>query len=150
MNDPWRNWTRTKRALERTYFADRTLPSAYLLCGLQEMYERCGDIIASKGIGFDSIDRAAANEVWYHHTRGRTFRRPEAALYACWQKLVQERPEKLLEPARTTTRAPLPARNDAAARGPIAPMMDAIAQEQERVRASRELARATREVSRTL
>lgn len=41
------------------------------------------------------IDAAAAAELRYHHARGRTFTRPQAALYQALLRLVVERPERL-------------------------------------------------------
>lgn len=97
-------WPRVFAALCQTYYESSPWgitttsgqnDAGYVLQGL-DRYERAAmELHGHKGLTRQSLDLAAARETYYHSARGSTFRRPCAALSACWAALVTERPEKL-------------------------------------------------------
>lgn len=97
-------WPRTFAALQMTYYPGDAWTqttekgqndAGYVLQGLARAASAAIHHHGHKGVSKESFDYAAANEVFYQHGRGSLFRRPCAALSACWQALVTERPEKL-------------------------------------------------------
>lgn len=104
----WGLWPYTERALRESYYADG-FPIAdqqYALTGLQRFAQAWSAEHAHREIEQIYLDQACAHEVLFHHFRSRLFRRPCAALSTCWQAIVCERPERVLDRhARATIRA---------------------------------------------
>lgn len=95
----WASWPETYRTLQQTYYTE-TFPAAdqnYALAGLQRYFTTWQDEHGHRCIPMHILDGAAAHEIWYQHVRGREFRRPCAALSACWISLIVERPERILD-----------------------------------------------------
>jgi len=69
--------------------------AGYVLWGLRRMAAAVGATHGAHDYTRVEIDDAAAFETRYHWERGSKFRRPAAALTACWAALVVERPERL-------------------------------------------------------
>jgi hypothetical protein len=97
-------WPRTCKELECTFWlgADAGVSRdhkfndcGYVLWGLRRMEAAVSSQHGAHEYTRAEVDRAAAGEVRYHWTKGTQFRRPAAALTACWAALVRERPEKL-------------------------------------------------------
>lgn len=95
----WRKWPETQKALLDTYYRTAFSPAdqAYALAGLQRVGEMWEDLHGQKNVPHQFLDAACAHEVWYHHYRAREFRRPCAALSACWSAIISERPERVFD-----------------------------------------------------
>jgi len=95
----WTGWEQTRAALSQTYYAQGFPPSEqqYALAALVRFATTWQDIHGVGRVPLVCLDAAAANEVWYHHMRAREFRRPCAALGACWCAIVSERPERVFD-----------------------------------------------------
>lgn len=107
-------WPRTFAALISSYYPEAswgtTSPAGQNDCGyaIQGLanYERAAMALhGHKDLSHHALDMAAAKEVSYHWAKGTRFRRPCAALSACWLKLVTERPERLYA-ARAAANSP--------------------------------------------
>jgi len=101
-----RAWGQTVSALRDTYYragvADATglnlgQDGPYLLAGLSHMRQLWERDNAHRHTPQAVLDSVAASEVRYLYRRGKSFRRPAAALWTCWGNLVLERPERVLE-----------------------------------------------------
>lgn len=102
----WSGWTKTQRALLQTFFQDRfsNADQQYVLACLRRYALHWIDTHGADVVPMDTLDAAAANEVWYHHLRSTQFKRVTAALGTCWLNMVTERAEKiLLRAGRATT-----------------------------------------------
>lgn len=97
-------WPRTFQALSSTYYAAAAWgvtrangenDAGYLIQGLARFERAAMDLHRHKGINRHTLDVAAAREVLYQAARKAQFRRPCAALSACFASLVIERPERL-------------------------------------------------------
>lgn len=93
----WNAWPATFKELSLSYYR-RGFPPAdqqYALAGLARYAQLWNDQHGHKEIPPMILDEAAAAEVRYHHYRGREFRRPCAALSACWTAIICDRPERI-------------------------------------------------------
>jgi hypothetical protein len=68
----------------------------YYVAGLENMERLWADRHGHRPVPRQALDAAAAAEIGFHVSRGRTFRRPCAAMWKCWAMLVDERPERVL------------------------------------------------------
>ena len=95
----WTEWPRTRAVLMESYHLTgmSSYDSQYYLAGLQRYVMAWTSEHAARQVPLWVLDQAAAGEVAYQWTRGRTFRRPCAALSACWTNLVTDRPERILQ-----------------------------------------------------
>jgi hypothetical protein len=98
-----REWPKLHRACISTYFESRSFsvvdqdnrsPAGYMLHGAIAAARLYDDRFVHKPLPRETLDQVFAGELWYHFTRNRTFRRPQAALYQALLNLVIERPEK--------------------------------------------------------
>lgn len=95
----WNAWPATLKELTLSYY-NTGFPAAdagYALAGLARYAELWQEQHGHRGIPQCILDEAAAAEVRYHHYRGREFRRPCAALSACWTAIICDRPERIFQ-----------------------------------------------------
>jgi hypothetical protein len=99
-----REWPRTTRQLESTYYQDtdwgRTYrgtcnDAGYCLWGLHRFAASARALLPGPRYTQDELDLAAAREVAYHWHKGSQFRTVPGALTTCWFHLVTERPIRL-------------------------------------------------------
>lgn len=106
VNSPWSKWPLTEKALCQTYYLGSFCHAdqEYCLAGLLQYSQAFAAEHEGPGDDQAHLDAAAAHEVRYHALRGRTWRRPAAALTTCWLNLVLERPERILDRRERATR----------------------------------------------